>query len=100
MLGDASVIHIITHVFVRLTFSHLVETKVRAMLPQGSNPVADCSQSLSSGKAENTKDFSEAWFRWGWVVLTSLTLMSVLSVRPLRKRGYEMFIVAHFFVAL
>ncbi|KAJ6517996.1 ferric reductase NAD binding domain-containing protein [Mycena vitilis] len=49
---------------------------------------------------ENMEDFGEAWFRWGFVVVTSLTMFCALSVRPLRKRGYEMFLVAHFFVGL
>ncbi|KAF7337128.1 Ferric/cupric reductase transmembrane component 1 [Mycena venus] len=53
-----------------------------------------------NGAAENMQDFGEAWFRWGFVSVTALTMLCFLSVRPLRKRGYEMFIVAHFFVAV
>ncbi|KAJ6570966.1 ferric reductase NAD binding domain-containing protein [Mycena vulgaris] len=55
---------------------------------------------VSPGKAENMEYFGEGWFRWGWVSATALTLLCVLSVRPLRNRGYEMFLLAHFFVAV
>ncbi|KAJ7082379.1 ferric reductase like transmembrane component-domain-containing protein [Mycena belliarum] len=53
-----------------------------------------------SGKVKTLKNFEEGWFRWGVVSATALTLLCFLSVRPLRNRGYEMFLVAHFFVAL
>ncbi|KAJ6577039.1 ferric reductase NAD binding domain-containing protein [Mycena vulgaris] len=48
----------------------------------------------------NMEDFEEASFRWGFVSATALTMLCFLSVRPLRNRGYEMFLVAHFFVAV
>ncbi|KAJ7767290.1 ferric reductase NAD binding domain-containing protein [Mycena metata] len=52
------------------------------------------------GKAEATGDLNDAWFRWGVAAATGLTLLSFLSVKPLRKRSYEAFLVAHFFVGL
>ncbi|KAJ7157553.1 ferric reductase like transmembrane component-domain-containing protein [Mycena crocata] len=52
------------------------------------------------GKAENMEYFGEAWFRWGWVAVTALTMLSVLSFRPIRNRGYEFFLIAHFFVVI
>ncbi|KAJ7168822.1 ferric reductase NAD binding domain-containing protein [Mycena filopes] len=39
------------------------------------------------------KDLGTAWFR-------AATLLSFLSIKPLRKRSYEAFLVAHFFVGL
>ncbi|KAJ7058306.1 hypothetical protein C8F01DRAFT_1147818 [Mycena amicta] len=55
----------------------------------------------ASGRVtEITEDFGEAWFRWGLVSTIALTLLAALSVRPLRSRGYEMFLVAHFFVGI
>ncbi|KAJ7153834.1 ferric reductase NAD binding domain-containing protein [Mycena filopes] len=53
-----------------------------------------------SGKAEATEDLGTAWFRWGVAAATGLTLLSFLSIKPLRKRSYEAFLVAHFFVGL
>ncbi|KAJ6526009.1 iron reductase [Mycena capillaripes] len=55
---------------------------------------------VQNGRAENMKDFGEAWFRWGFVSVTALTLLMFLSVRPLRKRGYETFRVGHIVFAL
>ncbi|KAJ7675201.1 ferric reductase like transmembrane component-domain-containing protein [Mycena rosella] len=53
-----------------------------------------------AGRAETLKDFEEGWFRWGFVSTIALTMLCFLSMRPIRSHGYEMFIVAHFFVAV
>ncbi|KAJ7868470.1 hypothetical protein B0H13DRAFT_2558715 [Mycena leptocephala] len=65
--GDASVFNIITHVFARLTFSHLVETK----------------------------GFSPDLF-----LAAKPRTLETSARRGSAGRGYEMFLVAHFFVAL
>ncbi|KAJ7041846.1 hypothetical protein C8F04DRAFT_1391021 [Mycena alexandri] len=50
--------------------------------------------------AQVTGDLGDAWFRWAVAAATGLTLLCSLSVKPLRKRSYEAFLVAHFFVGL
>ncbi|KAJ7134928.1 ferric reductase like transmembrane component-domain-containing protein [Mycena crocata] len=55
---------------------------------------------IENGRAGNIEDLQETWFRCGIMAISSLTLMCLLSVQPLRSRMYELFLVAHFFVAL
>ncbi|KAJ7185905.1 ferric reductase NAD binding domain-containing protein [Mycena filopes] len=48
----------------------------------------------------NIEDLQQPWFQCGIMAVSSLTLLCVFSVRPLRSRGYELFLVAHLLIAL
>ena len=41
--------------------------------------------------------FQESWLRWGLVAATALSLLVLLSFRPLRSLGYQFFLIAHLF---
>ncbi|KAJ6601629.1 ferric reductase NAD binding domain-containing protein [Mycena sp. CBHHK59/15] len=55
---------------------------------------------IENGSAGNRENLQEVWFRCGIMALSSLTLLCFLSIRPLRNRAYELFLAAHFCVAL
>ncbi|KAJ7430521.1 ferric reductase like transmembrane component-domain-containing protein [Mycena galericulata] len=55
---------------------------------------------IENGRAGNIESLKKPWFRCGIMAVSSLTLLCVFSVQPLRKRAYEVFLVAHFFMAL
>ncbi|KAJ7735728.1 ferric reductase like transmembrane component-domain-containing protein [Mycena metata] len=55
---------------------------------------------IESGKAGNLEDLQQPWFQCGITAVSSLTLLCLFSFRPLRSRGYELFLVAHFVLAL
>ncbi|KAI0068942.1 hypothetical protein BV25DRAFT_1817865 [Artomyces pyxidatus] len=40
-------------------------------------------------------DFTHVWMRWGVVGLTSFTLATVLSIRPIRQSAFEFFLISH-----
>ncbi|KAJ7099901.1 ferric reductase NAD binding domain-containing protein [Mycena belliarum] len=48
----------------------------------------------------HVRNLQETWFRCGIMAISSLTLLCILSVQPLRSRAYEVFLVAHFIFAL
>jgi hypothetical protein len=41
-----------------------------------------------------------AWLQCGLLAATSLTVLSVVSLRPIRERNYELFLLIHFVLAL
>ncbi|KAK7018473.1 Ferric/cupric reductase transmembrane component 1 [Favolaschia claudopus] len=47
-----------------------------------------------------TIDLEEHWFRLGIVAASSLTLLSLLSIRPLRSRNHEVFLYLHAIFAI
>ncbi|KAJ7634457.1 iron reductase [Roridomyces roridus] len=51
---------------------------------------------IENGREGNLEDLQETWFRCGIMALSSLTLLCIFSVKPLRSRGYELFLVVHF----
>ncbi|KAJ6478828.1 ferric reductase like transmembrane component-domain-containing protein [Mycena vitilis] len=55
---------------------------------------------IENGAAGNIEDLREPWFQCGITALSCFTLLSLFSVRPLRNRGYELFLVGHIFGAL
>ncbi|KAJ6557809.1 ferric reductase like transmembrane component-domain-containing protein [Mycena capillaripes] len=55
---------------------------------------------IENGTAGNIEDLQESWFRCGIMAISTLTLLCIFSVRPLRNRSYEIFLVAHFFAVL
>ncbi|KAJ7665880.1 ferric reductase like transmembrane component-domain-containing protein [Mycena polygramma] len=55
---------------------------------------------IENGTAGNIEDLQEPWFQCGITALSCFTLLSIFSVRPLRNRGYELFLVGHIFGAL
>ncbi|KAF7321797.1 FAD-binding FR-type domain-containing protein [Mycena kentingensis (nom. inval.)] len=52
------------------------------------------------GKESILEDLHTAWLRWGLVASIAFSLLAILSIKPLRKRGYEIFLVGHFAAAL
>ena len=40
-------------------------------------------------------DFSHGWMRWGVTGLTAYTLATILSIRPIRQKVFEFFLVTH-----
>ncbi|KAJ7266988.1 ferric reductase NAD binding domain-containing protein [Mycena haematopus] len=57
-------------------------------------------EGIHSGPAGNIKSLEEPWFRCGILAISSLTLLCLFSVKPLRSRAYEFFLISHFFMAL
>ncbi|KAJ7022557.1 ferric reductase like transmembrane component-domain-containing protein [Mycena alexandri] len=55
---------------------------------------------IESGRAGNLEDLQQPWFLCGITAISSLTLLCLFSIRPLRSRSYELFLVAHLFLAL
>ncbi|CAK5266548.1 unnamed protein product [Mycena citricolor] len=55
---------------------------------------------IAIGNGENAQNVQEGWFRWGIAAAVPFTLLCVFSVRTVRKRSYEAFLIAHFFVAI
>lgn len=40
-------------------------------------------------------DLYEPWLHWGITGLSALTLSTIVSIRPIRTRFYEFFLVSH-----
>ncbi|KAF9233623.1 ferric reductase NAD binding domain-containing protein [Melanogaster broomeanus] len=51
-------------------------------------------------EAELKQDIKEAWCQCGVVALVALTILCILSVRPIRAAAYEVFFYAHFVLVL
>ncbi|KAF7305670.1 FAD-binding FR-type domain-containing protein [Mycena chlorophos] len=55
---------------------------------------------IKEGRSQLAEEVKESWLRWGLVAVTSATLLLLLSIRPLRRGAYEVFLAVHFFASL
>ncbi|KAJ7697679.1 iron reductase [Mycena rosella] len=86
--------------FIQLNIFHRISARVLCVMLwiHGAGHVrSPCS---ATGRAGNLEDLQETWFRCGILAISSLTLLCILSLQPLRGRAYEAFLVAHFIFAV
>ncbi|KAJ7697664.1 ferric reductase NAD binding domain-containing protein [Mycena rosella] len=84
--------------FEKLNILHRISARVLCVMLwiHGAGHVRGSLPPLLSGRAGNLAELQETWFRCGILAISSLTLLCILSLQPLRSRAYEAFLVAHF----